>query len=210
MAKVTVVDFGTGNLLSVTRALNHVLDSVEVTDDPARVAAAERLVVPGVGAFGDVMGSLVDQGLADPIRRFAETGRPWLGICVGMQVMMEAGEEFGDCPGLGLLPGRVAAIPAQRGDGGHRKIPHIGWNGLQPAADWSGSVLDGLAAGSAVYFVHSFSVRPQDRSHVLAVVDHDGVEVVAALRHGNLFGCQFHPEKSGPLGLQILGNFARL
>ncbi len=211
--KVVLVDYGVGNLLSVSRALAACSGEVEQTGDPARVAAADRLVLPGVGAFGDCMAEPARRGLGEPVRRFAETGRPMLGICVGMQILFETGEEFGPHAGLGLLPGAVGAIPPVAADGARRKIPHIGWNALRPAPagrGWAGSVLADVVPGESVYFVHSFSARPGNDADRLAEADHDGFAVTAAVGRGNLFGCQFHPEKSGPVGLRILARFLAL
>ncbi len=205
--RVTVADYGIGNLLSVQRALEHCGAEVEMAAEPRALERAERLVVPGVGAFRDCMAGLQAHGFVEPLRGFAARGRPFLGICVGMQVMFEAGEEHGMHPGLGLLPGRVVAIPAAA----ERKIPHIGWAALErPAAvrDWAQTILAGVDAGSAsVYFVHSFHAEPARTADVLAVCDYGGFAVTAAVSHGNLFGCQFHPEKSGETGLKIIKAF---
>jgi len=208
--KVVLVDYGVGNLLSVSRALAACGGAVEQTGDPARVAAAERLVLPGVGAFGDCMAELARRGLAAPVRSFARTGRPMLGICVGMQILFETGEEFGTHAGLGLLPGTIRAIPPTTDSGARRKIPHIGWNALLPAprgGPWAGSIMDRVEPGESVYFVHSFSADAANAGDVLATADHDGYGVTAAVSRDNLFGCQFHPEKSGPVGLRILASF---
>lgn len=210
MSKVVLVDYGVGNLLSVSRALTACGGDVEVTGDPVRVAAAERLVLPGVGAFAGCMAELGRRGLAEPVRQFARTGRPMLGICVGMQILFDTGEEFGTHPGLGLLPGTVRAIPATTAAGARRKIPHIGWNALQPAPGgrpWQDSILADVAPGESVYFVHSYAAAPAASSDLLATADHDGAVVTAAVGRNNLSGCQFHPEKSGPVGLRILARF---
>ena len=141
----------------------------------------------------------------------ARPAMPVLGICLGMQLMFDRSEEFGDWPGLGLLPGVVRAIPPVGTDGVPHKVPHIGWNGLRAgSADWSGSVLDGVAQGSTVYFVHSYAVHPADPSHRVADADYDGQAICAVVRRGNLHGCQFHPERSGETGLAIVRNFLRL
>jgi glutamine amidotransferase len=205
---VTVVDYGRGNLLSVARAFEHCGAKVALVDEPSRVAAAERLVLPGVGAFGDAMGELARRGLDAAIRAFAATGRPFLGICLGMQLMLDESEEFGTHDGLGLIPGAVTAVPAAGADGRLHRVPHIGWNALRPAnGGWDGTVLGGVAPGSSVYFVHSFAANPQSDSDRLADCDYDGVRIAAAIRRGAWTGCQFHPEKSGPVGLRIIENF---
>jgi glutamine amidotransferase len=206
--KVTIVNYGSGNLLSVSRGLEHSGGTVVITDNPDQVAAAERLVVPGVGAFAKAMQALLDRGLVEPIHRFIKTGRPFLGICVGMQLMMDYSEEFGRHYGLGLIPGRVGIIPETAADGTPHPIPHIGWKRLLNGnANWKGSILKNAGANASVYFVHSFQAVPDDDDHVLGVCDYNGRTITAAVRKDNLVGCQFHPEKSGPVGLTILNNF---
>ena len=212
-ARVLVVDYGVGNLLSVCRAFAACGAAVELTDQVARVAAAERVVLPGVGAFGDCIYELERRGLVRPILDFIASGRPLLGICVGMQMLMEVGEEFGEHRGLAVVPGRVRAIPATRADGRPHKIPHIGWNELikpSAATQWSGTILDGVPERSSCYFVHSFTAEPLAAGYRLADCDYHGRCVSAALRAGNVYGTQFHPEKSGDIGLRILRNFLNL
>ena len=205
---VTVVDFGRGNLLSVARAFEHCGATVTLADESGPVTAADRLVLPGVGAFGDAMAELARRGLDDAIRAFAATGRPFLGICLGMQLMLDESEEFGRHAGLGLVPGAVTAVPAEGADGRPHRVPHIGWNALRPAnGGWDGTVLGDIVPGSSVYFVHSFAASPESESDRLADCDYDGVRIAAAIRRGAWTGCQFHPEKSGPVGLHIIENF---
>ncbi len=210
---VTVIDYGIGNLYSVTRALEVCGASVHLTENHERIENAERVVLPGVGAFADGMKGLARRAQADPIRRFIESGRPFLGICVGMQVLLEVGEEFGEHAGLGIFPGRVTPVPATGDDGKPHRIPHIGWNVLVPPTsrpNWDHSILAGLPADPAVYFVHSFAPEPAINDHRLADCYYDGRQICASVRAGNAYGCQFHPEKSGPIGLRILENFLRL
>ncbi len=208
MTSVTVVDYGTGNLLSVRQAFQHAGADVELADDAVGVERAERLVLPGVGAFRTCIGNLRERGLIEAVRSFAVTARPFLGICVGMQMMLDGSEEFGWTEGLGLISGRVEAIHPAGADGTSHKIPHIGWAELKASErGWKDSILDGEVEGASVYFVHSFAVLPENREHVLAVCDYNGIEIVAAVVRDNLFGSQFHPEKSGPVGLRIISNF---
>jgi glutamine amidotransferase len=204
---VTVVDYGMGNLYSVSRAFEHVGASVMLTEEPSAVVSARRLVLPGVGAFRRGMDELERRGLVEALRDYASANRPLLGICLGMQMLFEESEEFGRHAGLALIPGSVSAIPVRRHDGGVRKIPHIGWTGLLPVADWTGSVLDGVPEGSEAYFVHSYTALPAVESHRVAEADYDGFPITAGVRKENIHGCQFHPEKSGPVGLRILRNF---
>jgi imidazole glycerol-phosphate synthase subunit HisH len=206
--RVTVADYGIGNLLSVRRALEHCGAQVEVSSEPRAVERAERLVVPGVGAFRDCMAAIEQHGLIDPLRRVAASGRPFLGICVGMQIMFETGEEHGEHAGLGLLPGRIVAIPTAA----ERKIPHIGWSVLEsPGREWHGTILEGtIPAATTVYFVHSYHAQAAAQADALAVSDYSGYKVTAAVSRGNLHGCQFHPEKSGKAGLGIISRFLAL
>ena len=211
-ARVTLVDCGAGNLLSVARAVRHLGAEAIVVETPAAVEAAERLILPGVGAFAMCMAGLARNGLDDAVRLYAASGKPFLGICVGMQMLFEGSDEFGAHAGLGLLPGWVRAIPSESG-GRQRKIPHIGWNGLRPAnggGSWDDGLLVGVSPGEGVYFVHSFAAELADDSDRAAVCDYEGTQITAVVQRDNLHGCQFHPEKSGPGGLHILRNFLAL
>lgn len=211
---VAVVDFGAGNLLSVRRALEKCGANVMVTGDAAAIAAADRLILPGVGAFADCMRGLRERGLVDPLVAYAHSGRPFLGICVGMQMLFERSTEHGEHAGLGLLAGCVKEIPGTSADGTQRKIPHIGWSSLRlPSGrdSWTGSVLAGLTPDrDAVYFVHSYHAVAGEPKDMLAVCDYGGIPVTAAVARGNLQGCQFHPEKSGEAGLGIIRTFLEL
>jgi len=207
-AKATVIDYGSGNIFSISHALEHSGATIELTADPKRLAEAERLVLPGVGAFGKAMEQLRACNFIEPILRFVETGRPFLGICVGMQVMMDYGEEFGRQDGLGLVAGHVSAIPPTDADGAPHPVPHIGWNALDATEqDWQGTILDRVGPETAVYFVHSFAAVPDSQGHILATCDYGSRPVTAAITKDNMVGTQFHPEKSGPAGLRILENF---
>jgi glutamine amidotransferase len=208
---VTVLDYGIGNQLNMLRALEHCGASVKVVQKAsAGDVDAQRLVLPGVGAFGDGMGELRARGFDDLVKRFAQTGRPFLGICVGMQVMFDASEEMGEHEGLGLLPGRVRAVPPTGTDGRPHRIPHIGWRPLEPSSPWGGSILADVAPRDRVYFVHSFAAQPARAEDQLAHANYDGVQVCAAVRHDNLHGCQFHPERSAETGLGVLRRFLSL
>lgn len=209
---VLLIDYGVGNLLSVRRALEACGGRVEQTGDPDRLMQAERAVLPGVGAFGSCMEALRKHKLAGPVRAYAKAGGRLLGICVGMQLLFDAGEEFGRHEGLGLLPGTVGPIPPENGAGRRRKIPHIGWTALQPAsgAGWTDGMLAETKPGQSVYFVHSFAASPGREADLQAVADYDGYQVAAVVGHGTVAGCQFHPEKSGPVGLAMLRRFLSL
>ena len=207
---VVVVDYGLGNLFSVGRALAAAGGTPSLTSDPDAILRAERLVLPGVGAFGDGMRGLRERGLVEPLRAYAGTGRPLIGLCLGMQLLLTSGDEFGLHEGLGLIPGRVTLLAPKGDDGRPLKMPHIGWNELSPGpGGWGGSPLEDLAPRSQVYFVHSYAPRPDDEAHALAYCDYGNARFCAAVRRGSLSGCQFHPEKSGPNGLAILSRFLR-
>jgi glutamine amidotransferase len=209
---VTVVDYGIGNLFSVRQALERCGANVQLTADAASIAAAERLILPGVGAFADGMRGLHDRGLIDVLRTYGATGRPLLGICLGMQMLGTTSEEFGEHAGLGLIPGRVVPVPNTTAEGERHKIPHIGWNALWPAdgVGWKHTLLEDTAPGTPAYLVHSFHLVPDDPSHALAHCVYGGHNLTAAVRSGRVFGAQYHPEKSGEAGLQMLAAFLRL
>jgi glutamine amidotransferase len=206
-----IIDYGSGNLRSAAKAFeraaaeNGIPGRVLVSSRPEEVATAERVVLPGVGAFADCRRGLAGvPGMEDALCEVVTArGRPFLGICVGMQLMAERGREFETVEGLGWIPGEVVGIePADPA----LKIPHMGWNELMPHS--AHPVLDGLPSGTHVYFVHSFELRTADPRDLLAVSDYGG-PVAAAVGRGNLFGTQFHPEKSQSAGLRLIANFLR-
>lgn len=207
--RITVIDHGTGNLFSVARAIEHLGGDVEFVSAPEGILGAERLVLPGVGAFGLGMQALERLDLVDALREAARD-RPLLGICLGMQMLFDGSDEMGSHGGLGLVPGWVKRLPEQDETGAPLKVPHIGWNTLLPVeggADWNTSILAGLKAGEPVYFVHSFVPTPEHRTDWLARTVYGGRSLAVAVQHENVTGCQFHPERSGPAGLMILDAF---
>lgn len=206
MPDVVIIDPGVGNLFSITRAIEAVGGNAIVTDQPQQVLLADRLVLPGVGAFGTVMQELKRRGLVEPILQHVRRGRPLLGICVGMQILFELGEEYGTQEGLGLIEGRVRAIPAEA-DSGIRRIPHIGWSPIKPGCtDWGDTLLRTIQFGTPFYFLHSYNAEALARD-TLAVTDFDGYVVTAMVKRANVTGCQFHPERSGENGLRLFRNF---
>jgi glutamine amidotransferase len=208
--RVTVVDYGIGNVYSVCNALARVGATPELTGDPEAIAAAERVILPGVGAFSRAMDNLRQAGLDGGIARFVATGRPFLGICIGMQVLMEVSAEFGDHAGLGHIPGRVERIPGTATDGRNLTVPHIAWAELRVttgAATGPLALPQDDAGGRHFYFVHSFMGRPADPAHLLATADYGGNAITAAIGRDNILGLQFHPERSGPAGLALLDRF---
>ena len=208
--QVAVIDYGVGNLLSVRRALEHCGATVAVTPDPAAILSATCVVLPGVGAFAKGMSELRRTGLDAVTREVAARGIPLLGICLGMQMLLDESEEFGSTRGLGLIPGRVIPIPSAIEGGSLRKTPHIGWNGLVYSAGretWSDTPLRDSHVADAVYFLHSFMAETTDPADRVADCVYDGLTISAAIMRGPVFGCQFHPEKSGAIGLSILKGF---
>ncbi|MCS7057176.1 MAG: imidazole glycerol phosphate synthase subunit HisH [Thermoflexales bacterium] len=204
---IAVIDYGAGNLRNVCKALEHVGARLTLTDDPRVLERADKLVLPGVGAFADCQQGLKARGLFEPLRALAMSGKPLLGICVGLQLLFEVGEEMGEWEGLGLIPGRVVRFRFSQASHEHAqlKIPHIGWNQLwlkQP----NHPLLAGVRDGDYAYFVHSYHPQIADPAHVLAVTDY-GYEFPSVVARGNVWGIQFHPEKSQDVGLRMLRNF---
>ena len=202
-ANLTLIDAGTGNLRSVYKALETLGADVELTSDPSDVLRATKIVLPGVGAFGDFMIGLHQRGLAEPILQANTRQVPILGICVGMQAMYELSEEMGKHDGLGILPGRVVHFPAFT----DLKIPHTGWNQLHFTR--KSPLVEGLQEDDYAYFNHSYYCAPLDDSFTVAWTDY-GIPVTSVVQKGHIFGVQFHPEKSQQVGLSILGNFLAL
>jgi imidazole glycerol-phosphate synthase subunit HisH len=199
--RVVLIDYGAGNIRNVEKALEAVGVLAERVSSPAAVEAADVVVMPGVGAFGDMMTALRERGLVEPIQRAAHEGKPLLGICVGLQVLFEVGEEMGEHEGLGLWPGRV-----RRFDVEGLKVPHIGWNQVQQVA--SHPLFEGVAPVDYAYFVHSFHPEPADDALVLATTTY-GTTFPSVCGRNNVLGIQFHPEKSQRMVLALLRNFAR-
>jgi glutamine amidotransferase len=204
---VTLVDYGRGNLFSVQQALEKCGASVRVIEKPEGIAGSSHLVLPGVGSFAHGMRGLEERGFVEPLREFARSGRPFLGICLGMQMMFELGREFGEHRGLGLIHGAVEKIPDTDASGAIQKIPHIGWSRLEISGD---PILEGIHGESTFYFVHSYEARPADARAALAHCPYGGRRIVSVVRSGNAYGCQFHPEKSAADGLRLLSNFVAL
>lgn len=200
---IAIIDYGAGNLQSVKKAFDYLGVDTMVTENPEELMRAEGAVLPGVGAFGDAMAALRSRGLEGPVKEYAASGRPFLGICLGLQLLFEESEEAPGVPGLGLFQGKIVRIPQKEG----LKIPHIGWNSLEVKRR------DGLFAGLEeepyVYFVHSYYLKAEDPSLVSAQTRY-GVLIDAAVQRGALHAVQFHPEKSGRTGLAMLKNFAAL
>ena len=201
---VAIVDYGVGNLFSLECSLNAIGAEVTVTADPEVLRSADQVLLPGVGAFGDAAEKLRATGLDRVLKELAAAGKPLLGICLGMQLLFEKGYEYGEHEGLGLIPGKV--VPMEGVIPGELKIPHIGWNALK--FKQSSPLFSDIQDGDCVYFVHSFYAADCDEA-VIATAEY-GAELTAAVASKNVFGCQFHPEKSGSVGLAILKAFTQL
>lgn len=201
---VTIVDYGVGNLHSAANAFFRLGAEVELVERPEEVERAQCLVLPGVGAYGEGMDGLHRRGLVEPLRAYASSGRPMLGICLGAQLLMEESEEFGRREGLGIIPGCVRRLPVEG-----VKVPHIGWAQIAPApgASWQGTLLAETPLLTWTYFVHSLHCVPADERHLLAVSRYGRHGLTAAVRRDGVVGVQFHPEKSGVAGLEMLRLF---
>ncbi len=201
---VAIIDYGVGNLFSLRSSFAAIGEEAEVTGDAARIAQADRVILPGVGAFADAYAKLCESGMDEAVRRAVKSGKPVMGICLGMQLLFERSYEYGEHPGLGLLEGEVVGMEGRLPGG--LAIPHIGWNALRIKRP--GGVLKYVEEGDCVYFVHSYYAENCAAS--LTATAEYGLELTAAVQRENLYGCQFHPEKSGKVGLGILRAFCEL
>ncbi len=197
---IKIVDYGMGNLRSVQKAFEKLGSAAEVVTHPTQIQDADKLVLPGVGAFRDAIGELKRKDFVQPLRDYVDSGKPFLGICLGLQLLFDVSYEDGEWEGLGIVPGKVVRFEDQP----DLKIPHMGWNALDIARETP--LLSGIPSGSYVYFVHSYYVVPKDESVVIARTEH-GVRFTSAISRGNLNATQFHPEKSQKVGLHLLKNF---
>jgi imidazole glycerol-phosphate synthase subunit HisH len=216
--RIAIVDYGVGNLFSVAQACAHVGLSPDISSDAARIASADAVILPGVGAFGFAMSRLQDLGLVKTLLETADTGKPLVGVCLGFQLLFDESEEMGQTKGLGLISGTVRPLAAaiQSSEPQHKiRIPNIAW---LPVAlplhmahqkQWTSGLLGGLSGGSNFYFVHSYFAETRHDNNILAETSYHGFTYCCATERENVFGCQFHPEKSSVAGLQIYGNLAR-
>lgn len=200
---IAIIDYDAGNIKSVEKAFQYIGEETIVTRDREEILGADKVVLPGVGAFGDAMNKLVDYNLVDTIKEVVDKKIPFLGICLGLQLLFESSDETPGVKGLGILPGKILRIPDKQGV----KIPHIGWNSLELTNN--GRLFKGIDEQAYVYFVHSYYLKSDDESIVKASTEY-ATHIHASVEKDNVFACQFHPEKSGDVGLQILKNFAEL
>lgn len=208
--QVAIVNYGMGNLFSVKHACLAVGLSPVITDSPVEIIKANALILPGVGAFGEAMKILNRLGLSSVIREFVASGKPVMGICLGMQLLMTQSFEFGQYDGLKIIEGDVVSLKDAFKEGKNFRVPHVTWskNTVPKGKSWKGSMLDGIANGQYMYFVHSYFVTPKDGNIVLSLTEYGGVAFCSALQYENVFACQYHPERSGPEGLKVYCNFS--
>ena len=215
---IAIVDYGTGNLFSVRCACEQAGLDATVTSNTSEVISADAVILPGVGAFEDAMASLHSLDLAAPLKDFAASGKPLFGVCLGMQLLMTESYEFGSHRGLDLVPGRVIRLNEGEYGGRRLKVPHIGWNRVDPpqgardgsgaAAAWRDTPLEHVKPGTNFYFVHSYHVEPADPASIVSVTPFGDLQFTSSVRRGNIFACQFHPERSGPAGLGMYRSLA--
>ena len=206
---IAIIDYKMGNVASVAKAFELVGAQVSVTADKRRLRKAKALILPGVGAFAAAMKGLKKYDLEDTIKKVAEENKPLLGICVGAQVFFTEGHEFGIHQGLGIIPGKVVRFQPSEC---HEKIPQVGWNSIFPPAGtaWSGTIFERLKPKDQLYFVHSYFFKPDNANDILSITNYGGFEFCSAVKKGNVYGCQFHPEKSGNVGLSIIQDFIKI
>lgn len=206
MTKIAIVDYGVGNMHSLIKVFDKLGKPAFITEESEEMLGSDALILPGVGAFKAGMEGLKVRGLIPAIHKFAEFGKPVLGICLGAQLLLSQGFEFGRFKGLGIIPGKVVRFSKIK-----ERIPHIGWNEIYKAKNkWNNTVLAAVPESSDVYFVHSYILQPEKKDNILALAKYGNYEFCAAVKYGNVYGCQFHPEKSGTIGLQIIKNFIDL
>ncbi|OFZ53998.1 MAG: imidazole glycerol phosphate synthase, glutamine amidotransferase subunit [Bdellovibrionales bacterium RIFOXYC1_FULL_54_43] len=204
--RIIIVDYQLGNLFSINNAMQKIGAPAEISSSPEAIASSDALIIPGVGAFGDAMNNMKRLGILEPIQKSVQSGRPLLGICLGLQLLLSESEEFGIHPGLGIIPGRVRRFPNKIARQ-KVKVPHVGWNRIRVKDSGTakrGFKLSDQYDGQFMYFVHSFYTDACDPADVVTETDYAGMPFCSSAARGNVFGCQFHPEKSGPVGLRML------
>jgi len=206
--RIAVVDYGMGNLFSVKRACEQVGLAAEVTQSREIILNSDGVILPGVGAFGDAMSILETLDLISVLQDVAASGRPIVGICLGMQLLMSESAEFGSHRGLGIIDGEVVRLPERSSNDERVKVPHVGWDRIQATRVWSETLLEGLSDGAFMYFVHSYYPLPAAKEIELSRSRYGSTEFCSSFQRGNIFGCQFHPERSGGHGLEIYGKLA--
>lgn len=211
--EVVIIDYGIGNVKSIYNALLKVGSTPILTSDKTAIVNADKVILPGVGAFKSGMDNLIEKNLDETIYEYIRLGKPILGICLGMQMLLQESEEFGVSKGLGIIEGSVIRFPLENTDPNlGLKLPHVSWNNINntQSLNWDNTIFDQLIEEVNVYFVHTFVANPTNKENILATTNYGGVEFCSAIKYNNIYGVQFHPEKSGKTGLQILKNFINL
>ncbi|MDD5032170.1 MAG: imidazole glycerol phosphate synthase subunit HisH [Patescibacteria group bacterium] len=207
--KIVIIDYGVGNLYSLVRAFKFFGIEAVVTEEVKVLKQADGIVLPGVGSFAAGMRGLEMRGLIEKVKEMAGENKPMLGICLGAQIMLTEGHEFGIFKGLDIISGRVVLFPVLKDK---EKVPQVGWNTISPSKEnsWDGTILDSFTENDQVYFVHSYILEPESKKNILALTTYGGHTFCSVIKKGNIYGCQFHPEKSGRVGLKIIENFINL
>lgn len=213
MTLIAILDYDIGNVRSITSAFEKAGAEVVLSRDPVVIAKTDGLILPGVGAYSHAMEKLHLYGLVSVIEDHTATGKPLLGICLGMQILFGSSEEFGSSKGLGLIAGKIVKLSPKDPD--YQKLPHVSWNEIYSpkmpgGKSWKGTLLEGIDQHEDMYFVHSFAAQPDDSNHILSHALYSGEEFCATVQQDNIYGCQFHPEKSGKMGLKIIDNFLNI
>ena len=207
--KLVVIDYDIGNIRSLLNAFEKVGVRPILSRDKDEILSADGIVLPGVGTFSHGMENLHKYSLVEILKEYAKIDKPLLGICLGMQILFETSEEFGNTKGLGLISGKVIKLPTQNGS--HEKLPHVSWNEIkQKKIKWNDTILNNIENQSDMYFVHSFIASPGNKNEILSTTEYSNYEFCSSTKKGNIYGCQFHPEKSGIVGLKVIENFIKL
>ena len=210
MTTIAILDYGVGNVLSIYNAVVKIGSKVVITNDKTEILAADGLIIPGVGAFAHGMRSLVQYDLVNFVQDVASSSKPIMGICLGMQMLFSHSSEFGTTQGLNLIDGRVEKLKHPEGE--KIKLPHVSWNNISKneKIEWGSTILESVSNSEEMYFVHSFAAIPSNSENILSTTNYQGVEFCSSVKRSNIYGCQFHPEKSALEGLKVISNFSKI
>lgn len=207
--KIVIIDYGVGNVRSMINAFKKIGVNPILSNNEDEILSADGVILPGVGAFAHGMENLNRYNLVNIIKQYTDTNKPFMGICLGMQMLLDESEEFTNTKGLGLISGKVIKLPTQNSS--YEKLPHVSWNEIKEQnINWDDTILDKVGQQSDMYFVHSFVVSPKNHNEILSTTEYSDYKFCSAVKKGNIYGCQFHPEKSGEIGLKIIANFIKI